>query len=587
MPQANDAQKEEPDLRAGQPGDEKNGNEAGQQETQHAPDDTAPAIEVDETSPTDQHATMKVADSQAAAVGPQTRDDPDTPMAETCEEAKDIRQNATMLTEPKQVEVPDDAQSRPEEQDEHPPMGDAEEKPKHRLKEKESTPVLLVDEKMDQLGESPRSASEESRKRKRRSVTPPPGAEEIVKKAKAMDGEAIVTKRMSRSGSPQAPQKADTERRDPAQEDGRGGGIENATPTEGPSAPKGVQELADKEPSPFMEHTIPGDKDETVEPAIHPATRSLYLRNFKRPLNIQTLKNHLVTLAQGSSSVAPNQDPIKFFNINNIRSHAFVTFTSVSAAARVRAKMHHTRFPDEPQRDPLFVDFVPEEKIEGWVDQETSGSRGSRNSGSKLEVVYNSTDDGVEALFQEIDPFSKPQQPSTMSSRSSFSQRQASFTIDPAKTAVIASGIHPDRAGVVPPSPVDRRRSFKPPPSQRPSQDQGIGFKGLDELFESTSTKPKLYYKLPARTIIDDRLSMIRHLLPARGQSGDPGMKRYTFEKDGGKEDWADNGPEFGHGKKGQERLAGGGRGRAGFRPRGGGRGYFGGGDSYRGGGRR
>jgi len=81
---------------------------------------------------------------------------------------------------------------------------------------------------------------------------------------------------------------------------------------------------------------------------------------------------------------------------------------------------------------------------------------------------------------------------------------------------------------------------------------------------------------------VDERLDMIRALYTDRGVPGDAGMKRYTFEKNGAKEEWVNNGPEFGHGRRGADRLAGiGTRGRGGHRGRGGGRGVFDG-DSYR-----
>jgi len=62
------------------------------------------------------------------------------------------------------------------------------------------------------------------------------------------------------------------------------------------------------------------------------------------------------------------------------------------------------------------------------------------------------------------------------------------------------------------------------------------------------------------------------------GRSGDEGMKRYSFEPaKSGREEWVDKGPEFGFGRKGQDRFTG-------FRGRGGGYRGRGGGDSWRGG---
>lgn len=338
-------------------------------------------------------------------------------------------------------------------------------------------------------------------------------------------------------------------------------------------------------------------EDRMTEPAVHAATRSLYMRNFKRPLNVPSLRSHVLAIAQGASSVPHNEDVIQFWHMNNIRSHAFVTFTNISAASRVRMAMHQTRFPDEPQREPLWIDFVPDDKVEGWVEQETGSSRGQRNSASKYEVVYNDTREGVEAVFGEVGAargsLSRPGIKPMGTDRSSLSLRQPSYSTDPSKTSTVTPDVHPDRAALVPHEADDRSRSPPPDPTPRklPHADQGRGFGALDDLFSYTATKPKLYFKKVSQDTIDNRLYLIQDLYSDRGVSGDPGMKRYTFEKQSGREEWVDNGPEFGHGKRGQDRLVGiGGRGRGGYRGRGGrggGDGRFFGGDSYRGGGRR
>ncbi|KAK5944817.1 hypothetical protein PMZ80_002018 [Knufia obscura] len=569
-------------------------------EKQDATEEIPLAVEADSGLPDDRPEALKVEDGQGLAVEVEVEAHEDVPMADTAEEAQDVKQNDMPLSEPEpeQLDANHDAQYGVENKGEDTTMDDAEEKLEEAQEESAPTPIAKSDPtKQTQLAEESTSSSsaEESRKRKRRSVTPPPDAEEVQKKAKAAGGEAIVTKRASRSPSPKSP-KPPTVTAAAADIPGETTTEEAEEETTAKEEPGEVEEVKQEQAERKVvararEESM--DKDDTVEPAMHAATRSLYMRNFKRPLNIQTLRSHIVAIAQGSSSLAADENPVKFFNVNNIRSHAFITFTSISAASRVRAAMHQSRFPDEPQRDPLFVDFVPDENVEKWVEQETGGSRAlGRNSSAKLEVVYNQTDDGVEAVFQEVD-MSRPQRPSVSTAanqRSSISQRQASYSADTTRPTAIASGIHPDRAAIVPQSPHDRRRSSparQPVPTPQKPRDEGIGFKGLDDLFESTQAKPKLYYKLQPQSVIDERTDMIRDLYSDRGVSGDPGMKRYTFEKDSGREEWVDNGPEFGHGKRGMDRLVGvGGRGRGGFRGRGGGRGYFGG-DSYRGGGRR
>jgi len=569
-------------------------------ETQDATEGIPPAVEADGALPDDRPPALKIEDGQGLAVETEAEAQEDATMADTTEEAQDIKQDDMLVPQPEQLDPGTDAQpeaENAENKEEDTTMGEAEEKLMEAQEESAPTPIAIADStEQAQIAEELLSSSaEESRKRKRRSVTPPPDAEEVSKKVKVAHGEAIVRKRVSRSPTPKSPKpQAETAAAAdmPGEATTEDVKMEEDVREEPAQAEDGKQEQAEKKTEDrAREESM--DKDETVEPAMHAATRSLYMRNFKRPFNVQTFRAHVVTLAQGSSSAAPDKDPIEFFNVNNIRSHAFITFSSISAASRVRAAMHQTRFPDEPQRDPLWIDFVPDEKVQRWVEQETGGSRAlGRNSSAKLEVVYNHTDDGVEAVFQEVD-MSRPQRPSISTAakqRSSLPQRQASYSADPTRTAAIASGVHPDRAAIVPQSPRDRRRSSparQPVPRPQKPRDEGIGFKGLDDLFESTEAKPKLYYKLQPQSVIDERMDMIKDLYSDRGVSGDPGMKRYTFEKDGGREEWVDNGPEFGHGKRGMDRLVGaGGRGRGGFRGRGGGRGFFGG-DSYRGGGRR
>ncbi|KAJ9657355.1 hypothetical protein H2198_004366 [Neophaeococcomyces mojaviensis] len=548
-------------------------------------------VETDKNLPRDRPAALKVEDGQAFAAANREENEP---VAETEQEARELQKEDMLIPQPEQLEPAriDQNAAEAKEHNEDVTMDDAEATLKTRQEEAKEEPVQIVDRMRDNSQVTESDQNEDSRKRKRRSVTPPPDAEEIRKRAKAINGEAIVSKNRAISPSPEA--QNGTVTNSPAKSIAEEKQSEESHVPQASQVEDHGEEVMTETQRTSRSPSV--DKDSIVAPALHAATRSLYMRNFKRPLNIQTLRSHISTVAQGSSSVPPGENPVKFWHMNNIRSHAFVTFSSISAASRVRTAMHDTRFPNEPQREHLWVDFVPDDKVEEWVEQETgAGSRVlGRNSGIRFEVVYSETDDGLQAVFQQVDPSSlQSQRPSisaVANNRSSISQRQASYTADPSKTATIASDVHSDRANIVPQSPsTDRHRQSPLPGPAQPKQlsDQGTGFKALDELFSSTTTKPKLYFKLQSQDVIDDRLEMIKDLYSDRGVTGDPGMKRYTFEKDRGREIWVDNGPEFGHGKKGQERLAGvGGRGRGGYRGRGGG-GRFYGGDSYRGGGRR
>lgn len=571
--------------------EEENGSLEG-----HEKEDIPPAVESDENLPQNRPTALKVEDIIGLEATSQAED---TPMAESAETAKDAQRDVSPILEPQPTRVEHDSTPIASMDDNKADASEVEATLKDAISGPEPTPIVDKVSDIDEMDQTTNEVSSgpdptravdklsdldipesESRKRKRRSKTPSVDPEEISKKAKAHTGEAIPTKRASRSPSPRSSTGKPHEEIPLLEQRTHQAGRENDTTAD--SGPSGQHSRAR---SPSM------DEESTVEPALHAATRSLYLKNFKRPLNIQTLRSHIRSVAQGTAA-AQDEDLIKFFNVNNIRSHAFVTFSSITAASRVRAAMHQERFPDEPQRDPLWVDFVPDEKVEDWVEQETGGTRAmGRNSATKLEVTYNDTGSGFEAVFQEAYP-SRGSRPSIAASTRdpAMAQRQASYSADNTRTAAIASGIHPDRAPLVPRSPKSMRKeqpanTYEPP---RRSEDRGHGFRGLDDIFSSTEAKPKLYYKIPSQDVIDDRLDMIKDLYSDRGVSGQPGMKRYTFEKDRGKDEWVDNGPEFGHGKRGQDRLAGigGGRGRGGFRGRGGRRNYFNG-DSYRGGGRR
>jgi len=102
------------------------------------------------------------------------------------------------------------------------------------------------------------------------------------------------------------------------------------------------------------------DTDRVVSPALHPATSALYIRDFMRPLNPAQLKSYLASLATPPGHET-DTDIIVNFYLDPIRTHAFVSLTSVSAAARVRSAIHDRIWPDERTRKPLWADFVPAE----------------------------------------------------------------------------------------------------------------------------------------------------------------------------------------------------------------------------------
>ncbi|KAG9774610.1 hypothetical protein ABEF93_003475 [Exophiala dermatitidis] len=449
--------------------------------------------------------------------------------------------------------------------------------------------------------ESPEAApsnemTEDERRRRKRSATPVPSSEEVArKKARLSTNEEDLT---AEQVSALQEMKKETEvAQETRGETANGAPAEVIVEQPGDDMtviPEQAQQLLKNnheaiEASP-RKHSVSSHRSRSaseerdIPPAIHPATSSLYIRNFKRPLHIPSLRSHIASIAKSRSS-ADDSDPVTLFCLDSIRTHAFVSFTSVAAAARVRSAMHDTRYPDEAMREPLFVDFVPDDKVQSWIDQETGGGFGGRGGGGRrFEVVYEEGDDGIEAIFQEVNS-SRPQPPPQPSRSSRLSRDMPRSGSDS-----LPAGVHPDRAAFVPlVDERDRGRDrdrdqdwpVRQPPTGPKNPDlNGRGFKALDELFQYTTTKPKLYYKPVPESVATERLDMFRDLRVGyahMGRSGDEGMKRYTFELYKGREEWVDKGPEFGFGKRGQERLAG-------TRPRGGGGGYRGrGGDSWRG----
>lgn len=141
------------------------------------------------------------------------------------------------------------------------------------------------------------------------------------------------------------------------------------------------------------------DFERDIEPAIHPATPALYIRNFMRPLRAPDVQAHLAHLANPSDAETADGELETFF-LDQIRTHAFAVFKSVSAASRVRTALHNRVWPDEANRRPLWVDFVPAEKVRGWIETEESQG-GSRSSTAKRwVVVYDDSGSGDVARLE-------------------------------------------------------------------------------------------------------------------------------------------------------------------------------------------
>ncbi|KAI2898619.1 hypothetical protein CBS11852_3553 [Aspergillus niger] len=399
---------------------------------------------------------------------------------------------------------------------------------------------------------------EDRRKRKRRSQSPVPTPEALAsKKAKALDETPRVVLPEDRA----AVDKEHESRPDEALSGPQGTPEERAGREAAPEEAPPVQDETSKKGAP-LKHDVrfkglfaaketeqtrpvsppPADavmEDADVEPAVHAATAALYVGGLMRPLQPVALKNHLVSLASPPDA-SPNPDVVVDFYLDHIKTHCFASFRSVSAASRVRTALHGTVWPNERNRKTLFVDFIPEDKLSLWIEKE-EGSRQRGGPPARWEVRYEPTDDGVEAVLEEVDPRSASSQHMRAPDASGFSR--------PPPTGPRAELGAPRR----PSGPVTADSSSRP----------GQGFKPLDELFMSTTTKPKLYYLPVPREVADRRLDRFDDLLrkgefPRRG--GDE-RRRITFEDE---DFFVDNGPDFGGGRNRRGRGRGG-RGRGGF----------------------
>ncbi|KAF4301735.1 DNA-binding SAP [Botryosphaeria dothidea] len=241
----------------------------------------------------------------------------------------------------------------------------------------------------------------------------------------------------------------------------------------------------------------PEDDDREISPALHPATRGLYIRNFMRPLQPPALKNHLIALASPPSTSTPDPDVLELFHLDPIRTHVLALFNSVSAAARVRSSLHAAVWPVERTRKPLWADFIPEEKVSEWIGREEK--EGGGRMGKRWEVVYepDEGDAGVRAELREVG---------------------ASASRPPVGAQASAS------------SPTASNAPARKPPTG-PAAEKS--FLALDKLFRSTTAKPKLYFLPVEKDVAEKRLDELDRCTSKDWNPRDAAggtERRYTFE---------------------------------------------------------
>lgn len=415
--------------------------------------------------------------------------------------------------------------------------------------------------------------SVDAQKRKRRSASPPVDEDEIARKraraeAAGEDSTAPPLPAVSTCGS-------------------ANDGIANGLPDIQPAPPQPIPMVTSpvaKALAPPVPPTTEMDLDDRdVAPAQHPATAALYISNLMRPLRPADVQAHIASLA-----AAPGQsfadDVISTFFLDQIRTHAFVVLSSANAAARVRVALHDRVWPNESNRKPLAVDFVPPEKVAGWIDmEENRGGSGGGRSSARWEVVYDTDADG--AVSANLQPAtSSISGPSGPRSGGGGRDRDreppssaAPLGFSGANTTGIPTGPRGGRDGPPPPS---GPRGFDdragPPPMPRNAGD-------LSPTMQQTRARPAVSYQLTSSELAKRRLDNMRSFY-TRDLERNLGreINRYSFESG---DAFVDRGKEIFEGIRPPHRERGGrGRGKFGGRGRGGGggRGRGGGGGDFR-----
>lgn len=423
---------------------------------------------------------------------------------------------------------------------------------------------VAVDATPDDALDAESVLSSDSRKRKRRSTTPPVSQESVQKKLKAVEDAPVAVAEAEDAARPSDTSNDAVEASD-AMDTTMG---EAEAVAERPELDKAAETIQTEE---LKDDDIA--MDEPVSRSVHPPTAALYIRDLMRPLQPQSFRSHVVSLA-----TPPSQDPddstIKLLHLDSLKTHAFVHFSSTASASRARSGLHARVWPEETQRKPLWVDFIPEDKVRGWIDEELDAGKDRR-----FEVVYSSQEPGeaTAALRQVDQPPAPGRQPSSSTQGQGQGQGVPGAPIGPRANRPVEAYPSPGPAAASTSAPRPAA-----PPSSKP---QSSSFNKLDSRFQSTTARPKLYYQQVDDALADRRLAELDRETSRDWQGGRAWnrtenlapldqLRRYTFEDghrvvDGGL-DFGGFGRRQGAGGSGRPPPYGGGGGGGGgrrFRP--------------------
>ncbi|KAI0144666.1 hypothetical protein GGR57DRAFT_481626 [Xylariaceae sp. FL1272] len=405
----------------------------------------------------------------------------------------------------------------------------------------------------------PTEVIQDIQKRKRRSTSPPPSAEESAPKRlrqedDGRDSAALTT-------LPTDPPSTAHESSSPSKPDADQPTVLNVEaeitktddhgepPHEPQSGLNQVQDAMDIEPDHLNGHSMPtelGDAREdatlnegpmrsnqelanfpptgpTVEPSIHPATCALYIKNLMRPLRPQALRDYILELATPSDAPVDPSTIVNFY-LDNIRTHAFAVFTSVSCASRVRNALHNRVWPDETNRKALWLDFIPPDRVEEWIEMELEPKETLDGGISRWEVNYDR--DGYNNVTAYLDSLDGAQasQASQVSKRPP-TRRETSPPIHPERRASIPTG--PRITGIENAPTGPRNRHPNNAPFMNPSRQERIEPGSIE-----TETRPHIFFRPVAPDLAERRLDIIANAKSKYyDESSGKDYHRYYFER--------------------------------------------------------
>ncbi|KAH7160281.1 hypothetical protein B0J13DRAFT_540882 [Dactylonectria estremocensis] len=368
--------------------------------------------------------------------------------------------------------------------------------------DEEPTASQTMDTQTEQTPEA-----QDSQKRKRRSLTPPPSEETIARKRVRPNDNGATNGGIAPQVFLPEDQKLPQVESQPEDM------IVDVQTTEKQPHDSNTHETRGTRDSPPP--TKPRDFQQEMDferdavPSVHPTTPALYIKNFMRPLRPNEVQAHLADLATRGEDTTDDDIIVDFF-LDQIRTHAFVVFKSTSAASRVRAALHDKVWPNESNRKPLWVDFVPREKVHDWIDKEESGGR----RGPRWEVVYEDGPNGEIEAHLESGTASISRQGNRPPPGPTSNTADASIPLGPRG---------PRDVGAPPTGPRAVRPGSGPGPRPPPLASSGDS--------QRTRTHPVIYYQVVSDDLARRRIENMRSFYSTE-HDRDLGrdINRYSFE---------------------------------------------------------